>query len=58
VKQRIYSICSFKKFSHAAVRIGGIELAHKVREGQFNIANLMKDMGMRVAQIWKAALAT
>jgi len=46
----------FKKFTHAAIAMSGIELAQKIRKGQFNIASLMTDVRMRVPQIWEALL--
>jgi transposase-like protein len=57
IKQRIYPMLGFKKFIHAAIAISGIELAQKIRKGQFNIASLMTEVGMRVPQIWEAVLA-
>lgn len=57
VKQRIYPMLGFKNFRNAAVTISGIELAQKIRKGQFNITNLTKDVAVRVWQAWKAVLA-
>ena len=57
IKQRIYPMLGFKKFTHAAIAISGIELSQKIRKGQFNIASLMTEVGMRVPQIWEALLA-
>ena len=58
VKQRIYPMLGFKRFGNAVVTISGIELAQKIRKGQFNIANLRKGMRVRVPQIWNAVIAT
>ncbi len=58
VKQRIYPMLGFKRFGNAVVTISGIELAQKIRKGQFNIANLRKGMRVRVPQIWDAVIAT
>lgn len=57
VKQRVCPMLGFKKFANAAVTISGVELAQKIRKGQFNIANLTKCAGVRVPQIWEAVLA-
>jgi transposase-like protein len=35
VKQRIRPMLGFKRFDHAAVTISGIELAEKIKKGQF-----------------------
>lgn len=42
MKQRIYPMLGFKRFRNALVTISGIELAQKIRKGQFNIASLRK----------------
>ena len=36
VKQRIRPMLGFKRFDHAAVTISGIELAEKIKKGQFS----------------------
>ena len=58
MKRRIYPMLGFKRFRNAVVTISGIELAQKIRKGQFNIANLRKGMRVRVPQIWDAVIAT
>ena len=55
VKQRVYPMLGFKRFATAAVTIIGIELAHKIRKGQFDISRLGVEEG-KVPQIWKAVL--
>jgi transposase-like protein len=35
VKQRVRPMLGFKRFDNAAVTIGGIELAEKIKKGQF-----------------------
>ena len=46
----------FKRFDHAAVTISGIELAGKIRKGQFKTGKLG---GCRatMSELWRAALA-
>ena len=56
VKQRIYPMLGFKNFGNAAITISGIELAQKIRKGQFGIAKISKSRGMRVARVWEAVL--
>ena len=56
VKQRLSPMLGLKSFRTAAVVIGGIELAEKIKKGQFKIGQL----GGRTAsmpEIWQAALA-
>jgi hypothetical protein len=40
VKQRIRPMLRFKRFDHAAVTISGIELAEKIKKGQFKTGRL------------------
>ena len=40
VKQRVYVMLGFKKFEDAVVTISGIELAHKIKKGQFDTSKL------------------
>ena len=55
VKQRVYPMLGFKRFENAAITISGIELAHKIKKGQFDISGL--GVGEeKVTQIWKAVL--
>src|SRR5216684_1829802 len=56
VKQRIRPMLGFKRFDNAAVTISGIELAEKIKKGQFKTGKL----GGRKAtmtELWNAALA-
>ena len=50
VKQRVYARLGFKRFGNAAITIGGIELAHKIKKGQFDLSGLGLDEG-KVPQI-------
>jgi transposase-like protein len=56
VKQRVSPMLGFKKFDNAAVTIRGIELAHKIKKGKFDILGLGVDKG-KDPQIWEAVLA-
>ena len=56
VKQRYYPMLGFKSFSNAAVTLSGIELAQKIRKGQFNTSSISQ-AGAVVPQVWEAVLA-
>src|SRR5262252_3987262 len=56
VKQRIRPMLGFKRFDNAAITISGIELAEKIKKGQFKTGKL----GIRIStmsELWNAALA-
>jgi hypothetical protein len=46
----------FKKFSNAAVTLSGIELANKIRKGQF-YTTAVSESAVMILQIWEAVLA-
>ncbi len=56
VKQRYYPMLGFKNFNNAAVTLGGIELAQKIRKGQFDTLSI-SHAGAGVSQVWEAVLA-
>jgi transposase-like protein len=56
VKQRIYPMLGFKRFSNAAIAISGIELIHKIRKGQFDVSTVGQS-SVRVMQLWEAVLS-
>ena len=56
VKQRIYPMLGFKRFANAAVTISGIELAQKIKKGQFDTTE-MKLEGARAKELWQTILA-
>jgi putative transposase len=45
----------FKRFANAAVTISVIELAHKIRKGQFYTSELRRK-GARAPELWQAIL--
>jgi transposase-like protein len=57
VKQRIYPMLGLKSFGNTTVMIIGVELAQKIRKGQFNTEKLTRGMKMRRLQMWEAVLA-
>jgi transposase-like protein len=56
VKQRIRPMLGFQRFDHAVVTISGIELAEKIKKGQFKTG---KPGGAEatMSELWNAALA-
>jgi transposase-like protein len=56
VKQRFRPMLGLKSFKTAAVVIGGIELAEKIKKNQFKIGKLGGSRAT-VTEIWEAALA-
>jgi putative transposase len=49
-------VLGFKRFDNAAVTISGIELAEKIKKGQFKTSKLGgRDVTM--TELWNAALA-
>ena len=57
VKQRVYSMLGFERFRNAAIAIAGIELAQKIRKGQFDTSGVIVRGGARVPHVWAAVLA-
>src|SRR5215211_1871036 len=55
VKQRTGPMLGFKRFDHATIVIAGIELARKIKKGQFNVHRLMKRAG-DIHDMWMAVL--
>ena len=56
VKQRLRPMLGLKSFRTAAVVIGGIELAEKIKKGQFKVGKL-GGSNATMPEIWQAALA-
>jgi transposase-like protein len=56
VKQRFYPMLGFKNFANATITISGIELAQRIRKGQFDISQTTRG-GVRVPQVWGVVLA-
>jgi len=56
VKQRIRPMLGFIRFENAAVTISGVELAEKIKKGQFKTGKLG---GRRatMSELWSAALS-
>jgi transposase-like protein len=57
VKQRLYPMLGFKDFRNAAVTISGVELAQKIRKGQFYTSGVIVRGVARVPHVWEAVLA-
>ena len=56
VKQRIAVVLGLKGFRHAAITLAGIELMHRIREGQFGLRRLSVQ-GQTASAVWHAVLA-
>lgn len=56
VKQRVISMLGFKRFTHAAITIAGIELVHQIKKGQFALSAICPPQ-VRTPQVWDAVLA-
>jgi transposase-like protein len=56
VKQRCYPMLGFKRFGNAEVTLSGIELANKIKKGQFDISGITGP-GAMILQVWEAVIA-
>ena len=56
MKQRIRPMLGFKRFDHAVVTISGIELAEKIKKGQFKTGKL-GGAKVTMSELWDKALA-
>jgi len=56
VKQRIRPMLGFKRFDNAVITISGIELAEKIKKGQFKTGKLGGAQAT-MSELWNAALA-
>ena len=56
IKSRTKVMLGFKRFMNAAITLAGIELLHRIRKGQFNLAKLgLKDTA--APAVWEAVLS-
>ena len=55
VKQRYYPMLGFKSVNNASITLSGIELAQKIRKGQFDTTSVHQ-AGALVGQVWEAVL--
>ena len=56
IKQRIWPMLGFKRFETAAVTIRGIELAEKIKKGQFRVGGLTGKI-VTMPAVWAIVLA-
>jgi transposase-like protein len=56
VKQRCYPMLGFKTFGNAEVTLSGIELASKIKKGQFDTSEI-SGTGAMILQVWEAVIA-
>ncbi len=57
IKRRYASMAGFKSFASAAITLAGIELAHRVREGQFSFGRGRQRRTLSLKRLWDLALA-
>ncbi len=55
IKSRVAVMLGCKRFKNAAVIIAGIELMHRIRKGQFNLAARFKEAA--APAVWNAVLS-
>ena len=56
VKKRYYPMLGFKRFGNAEVTLSGIELANKIKKGQFDTSEIASP-GAMILQVWETVLA-
>jgi transposase-like protein len=56
VKQRIRLMLGFKQFDNTVIKISGIELAEKIKKGQFKTGKL-GGRNATMTELWNAAVA-
>jgi transposase-like protein len=56
IKLRLGPMLGLKSFRHATITIAGIELMHRIRKGQFELARL-RVKGKTAPEIWSAVLS-
>ena len=57
IKRRCASMLGVKSFGTAAITLAGIELAHRIRKGQFSFANGEDRGATSLKQLWDQAIA-
>src|SRR5882672_7599056 len=57
IKRRCASMAGFKSFANAAITIAGIELAHRIRKGQFSFGRGRRRRGWSRKDEWAMAHA-
>ena len=57
IKRRCASMTGFKGFANAAITIAGVELAHRIRKGQFSFGRGRRRRGWSRKAEWAMALA-
>jgi transposase-like protein len=56
VKQRCYPMLGLKRYGNAKVTLSGIELANKIKKGQFDTLEITGP-GAMILQVWGAVVA-
>ena len=58
IKRRCASMLGLKSFRTAAITIAGVELANRIRKGQFSFGRGLSDKPLSLKQLWDFALAS
>lgn len=56
IKRRCAPMLGLKSFRTAEITLAGIELAHRIRKGQFSVGRLSHGRGASLKQLWTLAL--
>jgi transposase-like protein len=56
IKRRCASMLHFKSYRSAAVTLAGIELAHRIRKGQYSLQSQHDEGSSSLKELWNAAL--
>jgi transposase-like protein len=57
IKQRCASMLGFKSFHSAAITLAGVELAHRIRKGQYALPSERHGWASSLKELWGAALS-
>jgi hypothetical protein len=56
IKRRCASMLGLKSFCSAAITLAGIELAHRIRKGQYSLQRGHEEGSPSLKELWDAAL--
>ena len=57
IKQRLHPMLQFQRFDHARRIITGIELAAKIRKGQYDLSSITRRPVSSQAEMWQRVMA-
>jgi transposase-like protein len=56
IKRRCASMLALKSFRTAAITLAGVELAHRIRKGQFSFGSDTPTESLSLRELWKRGL--